>query len=145
MAPSATPDVVAAAAVGEFDSVTEQPELVIIGGRVLLEPDDSRHTAARRRPGWGRQAILRVLALSPRPLQQSELAATVGISQQAVSLGLHRIPAEVARDVQGGSHSKVRSMLGWTAMPVPEGLSATGTGWTARRLRRRQHCSYWTN
>ncbi|MFI6776071.1 hypothetical protein [Nocardia sp. NPDC050412] len=101
VAPSATPDVVGAAAAGEFDLVTEQPEQVIIGGRVLLKPADPRHSAGHRRIGWGRQAILRVLALSSRPLQQSELAATVGISQQAVSLGLHRIPAEVVRNVQG--------------------------------------------
>ncbi|MEV6769838.1 hypothetical protein AB0N05_14540 [Nocardia sp. NPDC051030] len=101
VAPSATPDVIAAAAAGAFDLVTDEPEQVIVGGQVLLQAGKHAHPFADRRPAWGRRAVQRVLALTSRPLQQFELATTVGVSQQAVSLALHRLSTHVDRTARG--------------------------------------------
>ncbi|WP_405135592.1 hypothetical protein [Nocardia sp. NBC_01388] len=101
VAPSAAPDVIAAAVAGGFDLVTEDPELVIVGGEVLLQPEERRRRPGIGRPAWSRSAVLRVLALTSRPLQQSELAAAVGVSQQAISLALSRLSSIVTRDEHG--------------------------------------------
>ncbi|MEC3915979.1 hypothetical protein [Nocardia sp. CDC160] len=103
VAPSAAPDVIAAAAAGRFDLVTDDPELVIVGGEVLLQSEEPKRRPGSGKPAWGRNAILRVLALASRPLQQSELAAAVGVSQQAVSLALSRLSSFVTRDEHGWS------------------------------------------
>lgn len=100
-APSATPGVLTAAGAGKIDLVVSDPEQVIIGGRVLLKASENEHVSARGRVGWGRQAILRVLALSSRPLRQRELATAIGISQQAVSLGLQDISTHTVREDNG--------------------------------------------
>ncbi|MFC9995907.1 hypothetical protein [Nocardia sp. NPDC127526] len=101
VAPSAAPDVIAAAVAGGFDLVTDDPELVIVGGVVLLQSEEPRRRPSSGRPAWGRSAVLRVLALASRPLQQSELASAIGVSQQAVSLALSRLSSTVTRDEHG--------------------------------------------
>jgi hypothetical protein len=102
-APSATADVVAAAAAGRFDLVTTDPEQVIVDGQVLLRPEASAPEAAARKPAWGRRAVQRVLALTTRQLQQSELADVTGISQQSVSLALRKLSGQVSRTDTGWS------------------------------------------
>ncbi|MCU1640595.1 MAG: hypothetical protein JWN03_870 [Nocardia sp.] len=101
VAPSAAPDVIAAAVAGGFDLVTDNPELVIVGGEVLLQSEEPRRRPGSGRPAWSRNAVVRVLALASRPLQQSELATTIGVSQQAVSLALSRLSSTVTRDEHG--------------------------------------------
>ncbi|MRH89331.1 hypothetical protein GFY24_18065 [Nocardia sp. SYP-A9097] len=100
-APSATPDVVAAAIAGRFDLVTEDPELVIVGGEMLLRSEEPMRRHISGRPAWSRSAVLRVLALTARPLQQSDLAAAISVSQQTVSLALKKLSSTVTRDEHG--------------------------------------------
>ncbi|WP_280377715.1 helix-turn-helix domain-containing protein [Nocardia wallacei] len=92
IASSAGDDVVAAAASGEFDLVTTNPPRVVIAGQVLTEAPESPPPPSGTRPAWGQWAILRVLALSARPLRQNELSTIIGISQQAVSHALRKMP-----------------------------------------------------
>lgn len=100
---SATSAVVAAAKAGEFDLVTFDPPRVIVATRAFVEPEVRRRKAVGK-PGWGTQAVLRILATAAMPLRQSELAEMVGISPQAVSQVLKRAGDRV---VHAGS--------GWTA------------------------------
>ncbi|MGV9663906.1 hypothetical protein [Nocardia niigatensis] len=99
VAPSATPDVIAAALAGGFDLLTDDPELVIVGGEVLLQSEEPRRRSGSGRPAWSRIAVLRVSAF--RRLQQSEPAAAISVSQQAISLALSRLSSTVARNENG--------------------------------------------
>lgn len=99
VAPSATPDVIAAALAGGFDLLTDDPELVIVGGEVLLQSEEPRRRSGSGRPARSGIAVLRVLAF--RPLQQSEPAAAISVSQQAVSLALSRLSSTVTRNENG--------------------------------------------
>jgi hypothetical protein len=97
---SATSAVVAAAKVGEFDLVTFDPPRVIVATRAFVEPEANQRQVVGK-PGWGTQAVLRILATTALPLRQSELAAMVGISPQAVSQALKRAGDRVVRDDSG--------------------------------------------
>ncbi|QLY31186.1 helix-turn-helix domain-containing protein [Nocardia huaxiensis] len=92
IASSASDESVAAAAAGAFDLVTTDPPRVVIAGQVLTEAPEPQSWSSDRRPAWGQWAILRVLALSTRPLRQNELSTIIGISQQAVSHALRKMP-----------------------------------------------------
>ncbi|MFD4433341.1 MarR family transcriptional regulator [Nocardia sp. NPDC058497] len=101
-AQSATPAVVVAARAGEYDLVTFDPPQVIVAGHVFLEPDrNQKNEYVHRNSGWGAQAVLRTLATANEPLHQTELARTVGISQQAVSQALKRAKEHVTREGHG--------------------------------------------
>lgn len=97
---SATSAVVAAAKAGEFDLVTFDPPRVIVAAHAFVEPETGQRTVFGK-PGWGTQAVLRILATAALPLRQSELAEMVGISPQAVSQALKRAGDRVIRDGSG--------------------------------------------
>ncbi|WP_280469860.1 hypothetical protein [Nocardia farcinica] len=101
-APSATRAVVASAKADQIDLVTYDPPTVIIAGHVLLEYSrHQRDSHLRHTPAWGSQAVLRILATTSTPLQQTELAAMSGITQQAVSHALTRARDLVTRTSEG--------------------------------------------
>lgn len=141
VASSASSEVVEAAQADEFDLVTAEPERVVVGGQVLLQPERPTRAGDNGRPAWGRRAVQRVLALAPRPMQQAELAAAVGISQQAVSQALqwlsksveHAEGGWVARD--GALGSWVRDYPGpggavghWYGLDDPAAQASTALG-----------------
>lgn len=100
VAVSATSAVVAAAEAGEFDLVTFDPPRVIVAARAFVEPETGERNVSGK-PGWGTQAVLRILATAALPLRQNELAEMVGISPQAVSQVLKRAGDRVIRDGSG--------------------------------------------
>ncbi|MFD3703549.1 hypothetical protein ACFWUP_10405 [Nocardia sp. NPDC058658] len=97
---SATSAVVSAAKDGEFDLVTFDPPRVIVAAQAFIQPGASQRNVLGR-PGWGTQAVLRILATTALPLRQVELAEMVGISPQAVSQVLKRAGDRVVRDGSG--------------------------------------------
>ncbi|MET8651775.1 helix-turn-helix domain-containing protein [Nocardia aurea] len=93
VAPSAAAGVEKAARAGVVDLLTSDPPLVILDGEVLLGPAAAGRNLGRT--AWGRWAVQRILAVAREPMTQTELATIVGVSQQAVSNALRRIPEAV--------------------------------------------------
>lgn len=84
----------AAAASGEVDAVSIEPERVVIGARDYVTASGPPRADVRAgRTSWGRWALERVLILAADPMTQGELASAVGISQQAVSKILRQHPS----------------------------------------------------
>lgn len=101
---SATPAVVARGEDGELDLLICDPPRLIYGG-VTLEADPATPTpppAARPgRPAWGRWAVMRYLVLADTPARQVSIASSLGLTQQAVSLGLRSLGDLVAGSREG--------------------------------------------
>lgn len=93
---SATPSIVSRADAGELDILTAHPIRLIHEGRTYTAGDQAdpaprpqpRH---RGRPAWVRWALERYLLLAETPARQSDIAAPLHTSQQAVSSALRRL------------------------------------------------------
>ena len=103
--PRATPSLVSVA--------TEEPTVILIGvddatlvndGTVVRLGNSlvTQRGAAPARVAWGRFALIRSLLRTPEPRTQRQLASEAGITQAAVSKGLHEI-GEVALAARRGS------------------------------------------
>lgn len=89
---TATTSVVTRAKSGELNLLTcDPPRLVSDGVTREVTPTPEAPSPAGRpgRPAWGRWALMRYLVLADGPARQMEIAGALGLSQQAVSLGLH--------------------------------------------------------
>ena len=121
---------------GELDVITEQPLRLIVRGHVYSDDTVSgtsyvpgktprRH---RGRPPWIRWATMRCLLLAPGPMRQSEIAAALGSSQQAVSIAFQQL-AGLVKDTGSGFVASDKPVLlqKWTADYT--GPSGQAFGW----------------
>ncbi|MBF0660087.1 MULTISPECIES: hypothetical protein [unclassified Rhodococcus (in: high G+C Gram-positive bacteria)] len=96
--PHATPHLRTLALDGEVDVIAPGENLIVLGGtRYPVAPESAPRPAsaghpARGRKPWTRWAIERLLLLTDQPMPQRELAATLDVTQQAVSLALQQCP-----------------------------------------------------
>lgn len=108
-------------------------EAVALAGRVYRTGLPTAATATSGKPGrpaWGRYAIMRLLALSPEPLRQADIARRIGVSEAAVSIGIKRLSGRL-QSVTSAWRAVDRGAL-WddflTEYPGPRGLA---TYWLA--------------
>lgn len=128
---SATPAVVARAERGELDLLICNPPR-LIHGDVTLEVDPATPTpppAARPgRPAWGRWAVMRYLALADTPARQVSIAGSLGLTQQAVSIGLRSLGDVVATSREGAVVSDRAALLDLWLQEYP-GPGGHEIGW----------------
>lgn len=128
---TATSSVANTAGAGEFDLLTCDPTRLIHEGvslEVVASPGDSTPLPRRGRPAWGRWALMRYLVLTREPARQADIAAALGLTQQAVSLGLRSLGAVVTTTKEGSAVSDRSALLdSWIqSYPGPGGFE---TGW----------------
>ena len=91
-----TPHLRALAADGILDVIAVDEELLVFSGTrydvPTTDPTPAGPRRGRGRRPWVRWAIERLLVLSDRPRTQAELAAELGVTQQAVSHALRQHP-----------------------------------------------------
>lgn len=112
---SATPSTVARAEAGELDILTAHPIRLIHGGRTYtagepVVPGPRPRPRHQGRPAWVRWALERYLLLATTPARQSEIAASLQTSQQAVSSALRRL-GDLVVDSGGGIVARDRRAL----------------------------------
>ena len=121
---------------GELDVITERPLQLIVRGRVYS--DDAHEVASRPldvlprprrgRRAWIRWATMRCLLLASGPLRQSEIAAVLGSSQQAVSLAIKQL-AGLVHETEAGFLADDKQALLQEWLLDYEGPNGQGFGW----------------
>lgn len=120
---------------GELDVLTERPLRLIVRGRMYSDDTVAELPYApgrtprrhRGRPPWIRWATMRCLLLAQAPLRQSEIAAALGSSQQAVSIAVQQLTG-LMKDTGSGVVASNKTVLlqQWTADYTGPGGQAFG-------------------
>lgn len=110
---TATSGVIERAVASEIDILTSEPLRLILEGRIFeVRPQPQlRHRSQHpgRRP-WTRWALERYLVLSPTPSRQSQIAETLGVTQQSVSRAAQSL-SRIVLDEGDGLFAADRSQL----------------------------------
>ena len=124
--PSATASVLEQAHAGSFDLLTAEPLPLVHGERSFtsLEQQPAQIPTTRKsRPAWTRWAIVRFLLLNSEAATQTEIAARLNTSQQAVSIAVKALGSLVASGDSGVyAPDKSALLANWLAdYPGPGG------------------------
>lgn len=101
---SATPGVVERAKAGEIDLLTAEPIRLIHSGRsfdVETVPQSRQRPQHTGKHPWVRWALERYLLLAPQPSRQSQIARSLGTTQQSISRAAQALNGLVADDGEG--------------------------------------------
>lgn len=131
VADTSSPGLLRRAERGEIDLLLAEPLQIIVEGAVLRAPTAARPEVgrpSRRTRSWTRWAIQRLLVAADHALTQTEIAATLGTSQQNVSAQLRAVE-NVERVRSGGFRATSRAQLLQDWMSEYSGPGGVSFGW----------------